>query len=230
MGRWRVLISLAALVLTALPASAADLSKIERRILKEPVYQSKTPRYCLLAIGPEAKMQVWLVIDGEVLYVDRNGNGDLTEEGKRIAATYAGMFRVGTITEPDGKTTHTKLQVRCRSTFDQVRLNVADQRCYSAGGDATERLRFAESPKDAPIIHFDGPLTMRFYEGTPTLQVGVPNELDVMVGTPGVGKGSFAALHVCSLPQKVIPEAEVEFPAAVPGGAPQVIRCRLDDD
>jgi hypothetical protein len=66
-------------------ASAADLSKVERTIAKEPAYRSK-PKYCLLVFGPEAKTRVWLVQDGDSLYVDRNGNGDLTEPGKKVVA------------------------------------------------------------------------------------------------------------------------------------------------
>lgn len=65
--------------------AAADLAKIERTIIKEPVYRTK-PRYCLLVFGPEAKTRVWLIQDGDTLYVDRNGNGDLTEPGEKVAA------------------------------------------------------------------------------------------------------------------------------------------------
>src|SRR2546423_744441 len=65
---------------------AADLSKVERTIAREPAYRSKAPRYCLLVFGPEAKTSVWLVQDGDTLYVDRNGNGDLTEEGEKVLA------------------------------------------------------------------------------------------------------------------------------------------------
>ena len=54
-----------------------DLTKVDRTIAKEPAYKTK-PRYCLLVFGPEPKIRVWLVLDGDVLYVDRNGNGDLT--------------------------------------------------------------------------------------------------------------------------------------------------------
>jgi hypothetical protein len=63
----------------------ADLSRINRVIAKEPAYHSK-PHYCLLVFGPKATTRVWLVQDGDTLYVDRNGNGDLTEPGKRIAS------------------------------------------------------------------------------------------------------------------------------------------------
>jgi hypothetical protein len=65
--------------------AAADLSQINRAIQKEPAYQSK-PKYCLLVFGPEAKHRVWLVLDGDVLYVDKNDTGDLTGDEKRIKA------------------------------------------------------------------------------------------------------------------------------------------------
>jgi hypothetical protein len=50
---------------------------------KEPKYQNQ-PRYSLLVFGAKRQTRVWLVLDGNVLYVDRNGNGDLTEPEKRI--------------------------------------------------------------------------------------------------------------------------------------------------
>src|SRR5215468_22156 len=83
---------------TAVTAQGADLTKIDRTIAKEPAYKSK-PKYCLLVFGPEAKMRVWLVLDGDVLYVDRNGNGDLTEKGERVADPDS-AYEPGDITEP----------------------------------------------------------------------------------------------------------------------------------
>jgi hypothetical protein len=68
------------------PAAAADLAKVDRTIQKEPAYRSKSPRYALLVFGPEAKERVWLVHDGDALYADRNGNGDLTEPGEKVSA------------------------------------------------------------------------------------------------------------------------------------------------
>jgi hypothetical protein len=71
----------------AIGPAFADPPKIVRSpIGKEPAYRTKTPKYGLLAFGPEGKDQVWLVLDGDILYVDRNGNGDLTEAGEKIAA------------------------------------------------------------------------------------------------------------------------------------------------
>jgi hypothetical protein len=54
-------------------------------IKKEPVYRTASPRYGLLLFGPE-RHHVWLVLDGDTLYVDRNGDGDLTNRGEKIAA------------------------------------------------------------------------------------------------------------------------------------------------
>jgi hypothetical protein len=76
---WTVLL----LALGGGPAAAADLTKVDRSIRREPAYRS-TPDYCLLVFGPKAEHRVWLVLDGDALYVDRNGNGDLTEKGERV--------------------------------------------------------------------------------------------------------------------------------------------------
>src|SRR5262245_65651509 len=87
-GNWsqamRISSLLAALVLVGVAAAgdrATDLTKIDRTIAKEPAYKSK-PKYCLLVFGPEAKMRVWLVLDGDVLYVDRKiGRASCRERG-----------------------------------------------------------------------------------------------------------------------------------------------------
>src|SRR5262245_59373528 len=59
-----------------------DLSKVDRRVV-EPTYRTK-PQYCLLVFGPRAETRVWLVEDGETLYVDRNADGDLTGAGNAV--------------------------------------------------------------------------------------------------------------------------------------------------
>jgi hypothetical protein len=69
------------------PAPAiVDLTKIDRKITKEPKYESK-PYYALLAFGPAAEKRVWLILDGDVLYIDRNGNGNFTDDGARILSS-----------------------------------------------------------------------------------------------------------------------------------------------
>jgi hypothetical protein len=92
-----LLSSLVALFLV-FPARA-DLAKIDRIIAREPKYTGK-PQRCLVVFGPDLKDRVWLVRDGDVLYADKNGNGDLTDPGERIAGEKDGsglVFHVGTI-------------------------------------------------------------------------------------------------------------------------------------
>lgn len=103
------------LALSSTAVAALDLSKIERKIVKEPAYRDK-PKYCLLMFGPEAKTRVWLVQDGATLYVDRNGNGDLTEEGEKVAAEKSEdaeegvySFKVGDLR--DGRRLHKEMHV-----------------------------------------------------------------------------------------------------------------------
>jgi hypothetical protein len=88
--------------------SAADLSKIDRVIRKEPAYKA-SPKYCLLVWGAKASTRTWLVQDGNVLYVDRNGDGDLTdtkpikgrEEAEEFPASLSDGWWVSIVANPD---------------------------------------------------------------------------------------------------------------------------------
>ncbi|MCA9054987.1 MAG: hypothetical protein KDA75_14195, partial [Planctomycetaceae bacterium] len=51
----------------------------------EPAYK-QTPRYALLLLGADGGSAVWIVEDGRRLYLDRNANRDLTDDGPPIAA------------------------------------------------------------------------------------------------------------------------------------------------
>ncbi len=137
-------------ILWAASAQAADLTKIERRLTKEPVYQAK-PKYCLLVFGPEAKTKVWLIIDGDTLYVDRNGNGDLTEKDERIdlpkykkeedssSALIAGQREAKAGNIHDGRFLHTDLEIT------QARLNLDYK---PTDPDEQSFKRFAQSAPD----------------------------------------------------------------------------------
>ena len=112
-------LTLALAVASAVSTLAADdLTNIDRTLRKEPTYQTKAPKYCLLVFGPQATTRVWLVQDGDALYVDRNGNGDLTEEGERVAAKLGtgtdpeqGVFQFDVGEVQDGERTHKSLKV-----------------------------------------------------------------------------------------------------------------------
>jgi hypothetical protein len=200
-------------------AWAADLDKIDRTIKKEPVYKGK-PAYCLLVFGPEAKFRVWLVVDAAVLYVDRNGNGDLTEPGKRVPAYFrkgdSVGFRPGQIDMPDGKTKYYLTQVRKDEDGCDMCIRLQHRDYTRAGFDGPGKLCFADRARDAPIIHFLGPLTLQRFEPqagsvsshlkAQPLERGQVNDLAFSLGTPGLGSGTFAK-YPCDQPAS----AEIRF-------------------
>ena len=67
--------------------AAGDESKKEEAWLPvvEPKYESE-PRYGLLVFGEKAEHRIWVVFDGDVVYIDRNANGDLMDSGERVEA------------------------------------------------------------------------------------------------------------------------------------------------
>jgi hypothetical protein len=207
--------ALAWLALCMVPASAADLTKIDRSIGKEPAYQSKSPKYCLLVIGPEAKTRVWLVLEGDVLYVDRNGNGDLTEESERIVGE-DGLFVTEDITEADGKTRHTHFRLRRFKTGVILSLLVEDKRLFFGGSrEASDSFQFADQPRQAPILHMNGPLSLRLGNPSKLVRGNNDNSITVTLGTPGLGQGTLihASAEDFNFPKDVHPVALIEFPS-----------------
>src|SRR5262249_14910455 len=94
-------LALAGLAFWAAPAAATDLAKVDRTIKKEPAYKNR-PLSGLLVSGPDARARVWVVLDGTTLYVDRNGDGDLTAPDERLPNQGQGA-KPFTVTGPDGK-------------------------------------------------------------------------------------------------------------------------------
>jgi len=250
-------------LVTALPLPAADLAKVPRSIAKEPTYATKAPRYLLLAFGPDAADRVWLVLDDDTLYVDRNGNGDLTEADEAVQTkkrdgadpeTDGRTFEVGEISS--GKRTHKGLTVgtmplarmseeirnlphakellRADSKVQVVTviLEVRHPRLRGPGVegrvqmligplDSNGMLTFGGSAKEAPVIHVDGPLQVNFYGNRPSLQIGREADFILAVGTPGLGKGTFAMLcYDQTIPANACPTVEIEYAAAKSGDPP----------
>jgi hypothetical protein len=127
--RFRRWLFIFAVICSAPPlAHSADLARIDRKIGVEPSYLTK-PKYALLAFGPEARFRVWLVLDGNVLYVDKNGDGNLTAAEERIVSPKEreeGVFKVGEITV--GSQVYTDLTVRTEKLKNQSYQ--ADLACY----------------------------------------------------------------------------------------------------
>jgi hypothetical protein len=244
--------------------AGAGAPKIDRTIAKEPAYRTKAPRYGLLLFGPEGKDRVWLVRDGDTLYVDRNGNGDLTEPGEKVAAEQRPgrdpaeegyTFNIGDVTVGgrthkglavyftplkvyDGAALGKRADVKAALAKDPKALaatvrvdaevpglkggGLGGRASFSAGPiDLAGVFQFADKPADAPAVHAGGPLQVTFYAELPSLRVGRGSELVLVVGTHGVGPGTFAMLdYDGTVPADVKPVADVALPSAKPGAPP----------
>lgn len=207
----------------------ADLTKIDRTIHKEPTYEGR-PKYCLLVFGLEAKTRVWLVLDGETLYVDRNGNGDLTEEGERFAPQktdwqnpgqpriFKYFFEVGDIAAADQKTKFGPLWILFQGTAKAVHEN---EGTIGVGGHRANKVPFS-ARTDAPIIHFAGPLTCCTFEPEQLVLGQEPRHFDhkdsvnwlrVRVGTPCLGLGpKFLSFHNNDPSRDLEAQADIDFP------------------
>jgi hypothetical protein len=214
-----------------LPALVAlpDLSQVDRRIV-EPTGLVK-PRYCLLVFGPEAKTRVWLVEDGDTLYVDRNANGDLTDAGEAVALTKREEFitvaedgketpyrewtySAGDLSPADGSGKHTGLELVRYQTGGRpaeyvLSVWVDGVTLQQAGWGPL----FADSRATAPVVHFGGPIVAKPLRSSGFRLGAKRPELHLCIGTPGLGDHSFAYVGCEAVPGVVRPVVEIAWPA-----------------
>ena len=212
----------------AVSLPAANLTNIDRTIGKEPSYQTK-PKYCLLVFGEQATTKVWVVDDGDRIFVDRNANGDLTEAGEMIVPskkeefqtiedgkpapyrTY--VFTVGNLT-PVGK-----LEVHSDFKITRFKIGQAPTK-YAISVKVNGKIQqfagwnpiFEESREQAPVIHFGGSLIARAIRYDKISLSSKQPELHLCFGTPGSGKGSFGFLGYEAVPKSIQPVAEIQWP------------------
>ncbi len=264
---WRCFVTHPCLILLAgalsVGLNGANPAQPERKPAKEPVYQSRTPLYAQLAFGPEGKERVWLVLDGDTLYVDRKGDGDLTDPSNKVAAEKrpnrdaeeGHKFEPGELSVGGRKhkgltlffsplKLYTATSIGKRADVKaalvrnpnalvaslQVKVDMPDIKGGAGDGrvlfmvgpvDLEGPLLFADRAAAAPVIKLGGPLQVTFYAEKPTLRVGRGTELDLVVGTPGDGPGTFAMLgYQDTIPVDARPFAELLVPSAQANEAP----------
>src|SRR5262249_6713346 len=143
----------------------------------------KAPKYCLLVFGLQADRRLWLVLDGDTLFVDTNGNGDLTEAGKKVKVETLGRetsFEEVDVLDRDGVTKH-RLRVSVFGVRNLLRgkggpaaaiLNISwkGKQTYVVWGDEQGPLTFGSRPSDAPVVHIGGLLQMGLEMRTPLVK------------------------------------------------------------
>jgi hypothetical protein len=250
---------LTVLICVTLPGQtrAVDLAKIDRSLRTEPTYESEHPQYCLLVFGPQAKTRVWVVLDGDVLYLDRNGNGDLTDPGEQIAAkeVYRNLKErpdVEVLREferncwkageepvltcgPEVQWFYINQLVPRADWHDQTWVKSWQEKPFDfavttkTGGAQRARLRFATSSQEAPILHFDGPprFVISNDYGQRPFRSGEPCHLAVELHTQGLN--ATVRTDYFEAPESVHPVADIEFPPGRPGDDPIRVRVQLKE-
>ena len=205
---------------TTAPKTKNVLDGIERKIVKEPKYSS-VPRYALLILGTSAESKVWLVEDGNLLYVDQNANGDLTDDGPPIPQSKVRQFQndKGTARDceyvlvqfqPLGAERQTNCDVRRWNYGDKedqygLSLTLDGRTPMYAGWFGTF---WASSPEKTPLVHFGGPLkpiTLRFKE---FVLGSTLDRLSIAFVNEGSGEGATSRLSIEAYPNTWFPKFE----------------------
>ena len=207
------------------PAAVPEVLRGERKPpTKEPKYQDK-PLYLELAFGPTAALRAWLVLDGDRVYLDRNGNGDLTDDEDSPARDLGlaakgpdgrprgGNFALGVVEDRAREVIYGEIALMTVNTGTgrtaaAFRLRVDGKHDQKAG---LTDLFLSPDPKAARVVHFDAD---RWAVSAPTgsLTAGRKQWLAVSLGTPGAGPGSFVTRANFDFPKEKNPVGEFRFP------------------
>lgn len=210
----RLFLAAVALMVANSEGRAIDLATIPRTIRKEPTYEGQ-PRYCLLVFGPEAKTRTWMVRDDRYLYLDRAGAGDLTAPECKFTIDYS------TITIADVGVPGRRRSLSLYTAPDGFRLRFGSRNddMQFVGVGLMDRPNWGDKAESAPVIHFGGPMTLARYGPmltVPRQPTGLrrSTSLRVMVGTPGLGQGTFASYEDICARQFGPLTAEITYPSA----------------
>jgi hypothetical protein len=209
-------------------ASTNVVSHFDRTIIKEPTYQS-TPKYGLIALGNSGDVKVWMVEDGKRLFVDKNANGDLTDDGPPIEPSnvrdlggnrWDFDYLLDAIMPTNGSK-HTHFVLRRWNYNDKedsygLSLSVDDKMPMYAGWFGTF---WSTNHETAPVIHFGGPFTPKLLRRKEFTLGETQQRLSLCFINPGSGPGAESRLSIDALPRMVVPELNIEWPTAG-GGAP----------
>jgi hypothetical protein len=185
----------------------------------EPKYVA-APRYALFVLDEAAKFRVWAVFDKstpdapfyDVLYFDRNGDGDLTAPderfvGKRdpslIPAGLEMLIRVGDVAVPGTKLVHkglrfsTSPKANRKGFWFDMKWNGATEVSGTYGAVGTDTAEFADTPEKAQIVTPDpnGALAFGLWMDAPVqLAIGGETHVSLVAGNPGLGATALSAV------------------------------------
>jgi hypothetical protein len=193
-----------------------DFSKVPRTIGKLPECKASKPLYGLFLFGAKGETRVWAVLDKsrpdaqafDLLYLDLNANGDLTDEGERFQGKVTNVvdeahstFTIGRFvqpgTPPESPHVHTEFSITWTPNRVSYRMHwnggPITMGCY--GPDAESYGGFTTDPKTAPILVPGHDLPFQFETWcSGELERGRENTFKVFVGNRGSKKGAFSTV------------------------------------
>ncbi|HEU4420041.1 MAG TPA: hypothetical protein VFT55_13995 [Planctomycetota bacterium] len=240
-----MVLGLAALLPCQQDEASTALAAARKAPAAEPKYEGK-PRYLLLALGQPIEHTVWCVIDGMVLYVDRDCDGRLDASNERVKPIVSRLnddhfiaethtYKVGALQRVQGPA-ELELTLKQWNPEYQANADLAEVMAILRANPALRNpmvtlkrkgkpeqfamTEFAESPATATVLHFDAPTTWGVVENIVPDRFTAAQEYDfeVSLGTPGLGAWSF--VYTRSLERTDLrPEIDVVFEVAG-GGKP----------
>lgn len=234
----------------------AELEAARRPPATEPKYMG-IPRYLLLAFGRPIHRTAWCVLDGETLYVDRDGDGALDAAKEKLAPRREKLekhfvaeqltYAVGALPATKDSPAYPKLEIVAHTwnlayePSEELREVMETLRANPSLRNPTVKLERARGPQqfamtefaatiaEATVLHFDAPLTWGVVENLvpDRLTAGEEYDFEVSLGTPGLGPWSFVYTHSTDR-KELRPELEVTF-AAGEGKKPIPARWTLPE-
>lgn len=196
--------------LLAQDESPLPLRQVSMSLMTEPTYFG-TPRYTLVVIGKDLAKQHWIAIDDKNAYVDKNGNGDLTDEGEAIPIDKTPVdsgpnhefrmqnFRIGMVAghklnlwvwreNSDFKPDRLENALLTEWRKERVKHGLVCATIYRNLEAHAQQMPIVFSPKKehSQITQIDGDLTCDIVLNEMTLLRDSDNRLNVHVGTLGV--------------------------------------------
>ena len=206
-----------------------DFAKLDRTPPKLPKLNAPVPQFGMLLFGAHAEKRVWVVLDKsdataeayDVMYLDKDADGDLTEDGERIAcevaakaATPTRRFVLGDFTDPGTGAVHTDASFTWTAKRFSFRMKWRGQKTTMGlyGPDSDSYGQLGATPAQAPVVvpGWDRPFEFeRWYGGE--LTRGADTEFKVFVGNRGSGTGLFTCVDDKFLPASEHPIATLLY-------------------
>jgi hypothetical protein len=211
---------------SAVGAGPIDFARIDRSIGKTPQL-TQHARYGLFLFGSNGEHRVWAILDRsspearafDVLYLDRDADGDLTEPGDTFAPAKEKpkgepkdgvTFVVGDLVDPGTSARHTGVTLTWTDASVRYRMQWRGGKVTFGGfGPARETYaQFAAEPAKAPVYvpGWDRPFQFEHWLSG-ELKRDEVTDFKVFVGNAGDRRGAFSAVDDEFLPQGAVPVA-----------------------